>query len=102
MVAIGGFSRIWGVLFGVAFVTLVSEALKPLGDYDVVVFGLLLVVAVGYFPQGMLQTPGAAGRPPLRYLREPAPRCHRDTSSRSKPPPSGLWGPPGSTQFPFP
>ncbi len=72
MVAIGGFSRIWGVLFGVAFVTLVSEALKPLGDYDVVVFGLLLVVAVVYCPEGMLQTVVAAGRHLVRYRREPA------------------------------
>ena len=55
MVALGGFSRIWGVLFGVAFVTLVSEVLKPLGNYDVIVFGALLVWTMIYCPQGLLQ-----------------------------------------------
>src|SRR5260370_3053669 len=54
MVAIGGFARIWGVLFGVAFVALASEALRPLGDYDTVVFGLLLVVAGVYCRDGLL------------------------------------------------
>lgn len=54
MVAIGGFAQIWGVLFGVAFVSLVSEVLKPLGGYDTVVFGVLLVVAVIYCRNGLL------------------------------------------------
>lgn len=55
IVAIGGFARIWGVLFGVAFVTLLSEALKPLGDYDTIVFGVLLVWTMIYCPQGLLE-----------------------------------------------
>lgn len=54
MVAIGGFANIWGVLFGVAFVTLLSELLKPLGFYDVVIFGLLLVTVMIFFPNGLL------------------------------------------------
>ncbi|MFG1350241.1 branched-chain amino acid ABC transporter permease [Xanthobacter autotrophicus] len=54
MVALGGFANIWGVLFGVAFVTLVGEALKPLGAFDVIAYGVLLVVSVIFFPQGLL------------------------------------------------
>lgn len=54
MVALGGFANIWGVLFGVAFVTLVGEALKPLGAFDVIAYGLLLVVSVIFFPRGLL------------------------------------------------
>jgi branched-chain amino acid transport system permease protein len=54
MVAIGGFTDVWGVLFGVAFITLLGEALKPLGAYDVVAYGVLLVVCVIYFPRGLL------------------------------------------------
>lgn len=54
MVALGGFANVWGVLFGVAFVTLVGEALKPLGAFDVIAYGVLLVVSVIYFPQGLL------------------------------------------------
>lgn len=55
MVAIGGFARIWGVLFGVAFVTLVSELLKPFGNYDMVLFGALLVWTMIFCPQGLLE-----------------------------------------------
>jgi len=54
MVAIGGFSNIWGVLFGVAFVTVLSEFLKPLGYFDVVIFGVLLVSVMVFCPKGLL------------------------------------------------
>lgn len=55
MVAIGGFARIWGVLFGVAFVTLLSEVLKPFGDYDIILFGLLLILTMIFCPEGLLE-----------------------------------------------
>ena len=55
MVAVGGFADVWGVLFGVAFITLLGEVLKPLGAYDVVAYGVLLVVCVVYFPRGLLR-----------------------------------------------
>lgn len=54
MVAIGGFTSIWGVLLGVAFVTLISEVLKPLGAYDILVFGAMLVFIIIYCPRGIL------------------------------------------------
>jgi branched-chain amino acid transport system permease protein len=55
MVAIGGFADVWGVLFGVIFITVVGELLKPLGAYDVVAYGALLVVCVIYCPDGLLR-----------------------------------------------
>lgn len=55
MVAIGGFRSVTGVLFGVAFVTIVAEPLQQLGYYDVVVFGLLLVVIMILCPNGLFQ-----------------------------------------------
>lgn len=54
IVALGGFAGIWSVLFGVFFVILVSEVLKPFGRYDVVVYGLLLVTVMVYCPRGLL------------------------------------------------
>lgn len=54
MVAIGGFAQIWGVAFGVVFVTVLGELLKPLGGYDIVVFGILLVGVILYCPNGLL------------------------------------------------
>lgn len=54
MVALGGFAGIWGVLFGVVFVVVTSELLKPLGRFDVVIYGVLLVVVMIYCPRGLL------------------------------------------------
>jgi branched-chain amino acid transport system permease protein len=72
MVALGGFAGIWGVLFGVFFVVLIGEVLKPFGRYDVIIYGVLLVVVMIYCPRGMLQ--GLADLYRLvarRPLREP-------------------------------
>lgn len=54
MVALGGFAGIWSVLFGVFFVVMTSELLKPLGNYDVVLYGVLLVVVMVWCPRGLL------------------------------------------------
>ncbi len=54
MVAIGGFSGVWSVLFAVVFITVITEPLQDLGYLDVVVYGLLLVVISIKFPQGLL------------------------------------------------
>jgi branched-chain amino acid transport system permease protein len=54
MVALGGFAGIWSVLFGVFFVVITSEVLKPLGRYDVVFYGVLLVVVMIWCPRGLL------------------------------------------------
>ena len=53
MVAIGGFGNIAGVVFGVAFVTLITEPLQELGYFDVVVFGMLLVASMLIAPDGL-------------------------------------------------
>jgi len=53
IVAIGGFTNIWGVLFGAATITILGETLKPLGNYDVIAYGLLLVGVVIFCPKGL-------------------------------------------------
>ena len=70
MVAVGGFANIWGVLFGVAFITLIGESLKPLGSYDVIAYGALLIVVIIFFPRGLLEGIGAL----FMNLRMPAMR----------------------------
>ena len=55
IIAIGGFRSIPGVLFATLFVTVITEPLQQLGYYDVVVYGLFLVVIIAYMPQGLLQ-----------------------------------------------
>jgi branched-chain amino acid transport system permease protein len=53
MVALGGFAGIWSVLFGVFFVVMTGEMLKPLGQYDVILYGGLLVIVMIWFPRGL-------------------------------------------------
>ena len=53
MVALGGFAGIWSVLFGVFFVVMTGEVLKPLGQYDVILYGVLLVIVMIWFPRGL-------------------------------------------------
>jgi branched-chain amino acid transport system permease protein len=70
MVAIGGFNNIAGVVFGVAFVTVITEPLQELGYYDVVVFGFLLVISILLAPDGL---PSGVRRLWFRYrLRQSA------------------------------
>jgi branched-chain amino acid transport system permease protein len=68
MVAIGGFQSIGGVLAGVAFATVVTEPLQDLGYYDVVVFGVLLVVITIFCPAGLLQAVVDGARRAARTL----------------------------------
>ncbi|HLG79855.1 MAG TPA: branched-chain amino acid ABC transporter permease [Bradyrhizobium sp.] len=70
MVAIGGFADVWGVVFGVIFITIVGELLKPLGAYDVVAYGVLLVVSVIYCPNGLLRGASTLARSSLRMAGE--------------------------------
>jgi branched-chain amino acid transport system permease protein len=58
MVAVGGFASVWGALFGAAFVTVIGEPLQKLGHFDVIAYGLLLVVVMVFFPQGVLRALG--------------------------------------------
>jgi branched-chain amino acid transport system permease protein len=53
MIAVGGFQSLPGVLLGVAFVTIVTEPLQHLGYFDVVVFGIVLVLVMIFFPRGL-------------------------------------------------
>ena len=55
IIAIGGFRSIGGVLFATMFVTVITEPLQELGYYDVVTYGLFLVIIITYMPQGLLQ-----------------------------------------------
>lgn len=69
MVALGGFAGIWSVLFGVFFVVMTSEILKPLGNYDVVLYGVLLVVVMVRCPRGLLDGLSMLWRAALRLWR---------------------------------
>jgi branched-chain amino acid transport system permease protein len=69
MVAVGGFASIWGVLFGSVIVTVVGEALQTLGHFDVIGFGLLLVMVMIFLPGGVPQGLGMLRRRPTAPSR---------------------------------
>jgi len=63
MVVLGGLGNIWGSLLGSGTITALGEFLRRFGDYDVAAFGLILMLAIIFLPQGMS---GALARLSLR------------------------------------
>jgi branched-chain amino acid transport system permease protein len=64
MAAVGGMSTVWGAPFGAALVTVLTEALRAIvpkitngatGEYEIIVFGLLLLYIMLRVPQGLVQ-----------------------------------------------
>ncbi|MBW1988215.1 MAG: branched-chain amino acid ABC transporter permease [Deltaproteobacteria bacterium] len=53
MVVIGGMASIWGSLFGAGLLTLLPEWLHVFSEYEVMIYGLVLVVVMIFFPQGL-------------------------------------------------
>lgn len=71
MVVVGGMGSIWGTLFGTALITLLPEWIEALENYKEILHGLILVVILLFFPQGLvtgiadkIRTHMAIGRPP--------------------------------------
>ena len=54
MVAVGGLRNVVGIVFGVAFVTMITEPLQEFGYFDVVVFGVMLVASMLLAPEGIV------------------------------------------------
>ncbi|MEW5736656.1 MAG: branched-chain amino acid ABC transporter permease [Thermodesulfobacteriota bacterium] len=53
MVVIGGMASIWGSLFGAALLTLLPEFLHIFSDYEMVIYGLILMLVMIFFPEGL-------------------------------------------------
>ena len=54
MVIIGGLGSIYGSFLGAAILTLMPELLRVLQDFDIIVYGLLLVIMTMYMPGGLI------------------------------------------------
>lgn len=59
MVVIGGMASTYGAVLGAALMTLLPQLLSGLEDYEMLVFGLILMVSMIVLPQGLL--PGLRG-----------------------------------------
>lgn len=53
MVVIGGMASIWGSLLGASLLTLLPDWLHVFAEYEMVVYGLILMVVMIFLPQGL-------------------------------------------------
>jgi len=54
MVAVGGMMNVWGALVGTIIMTILPESLRFLHDYDILVYGLILLVIMMFMPNGIV------------------------------------------------
>ena len=53
MVAIGGIGLYWGAVVGAVLLTVLPEALRRFGDWEVPLYGLALIVVILFLPRGI-------------------------------------------------
>ncbi|WDP89208.1 MAG: branched-chain amino acid ABC transporter permease [Desulfobacter sp.] len=53
MVVIGGMASVWGALLGASLLTLLPEVLHGFAEYEMIIFGLILMVVMIFLPQGL-------------------------------------------------
>ncbi|MFW6437968.1 MAG: branched-chain amino acid ABC transporter permease [Armatimonadota bacterium] len=53
MVVLGGQGTLWGPVLGAVTITFIQEVLRPWAEYDIVVYGLLLMVLMIVMPGGL-------------------------------------------------
>jgi branched-chain amino acid transport system permease protein len=53
MVVIGGMASIWGALLGASLLTMLPEWLHAFADFEMVVYGLILMLVMVVMPQGL-------------------------------------------------
>jgi branched-chain amino acid transport system permease protein len=53
MVLIGGMGSLWGSVFGTFLLTILPEFLHAVREYNVLIYGAILMVVLIFFPQGL-------------------------------------------------
>ena len=74
MVLVGGMGSLWGSVFGALLLTILPEALHAVKEYNVLVYGLTLMVVLVFFPHGVWPGIAAAlgrGKPGGQESGEP-------------------------------
>ena len=73
MVIIGGLASIYGSLLGAALLTVLPEMLRAFQDYDIIVYGLLLIVMTMFMPGGLVKgVPSVFSRVWSKLQRRPS------------------------------
>jgi branched-chain amino acid transport system permease protein len=55
MVVLGGMASIWGSFLGAAVLTVLPEILTVFHDYEVIIFGAILMVVMIFLPRGLVR-----------------------------------------------
>ena len=55
MVVLGGMGSLWGALAGALFLTVLPEVLRAIEDYDILIYGALLILCMMFLPGGLAQ-----------------------------------------------
>ena len=92
MVVVGGMASIWGSLFGASLLTILPEWLHVFSDYEMIVYGLVLMIIMIFLPQGLTRglvdlyerSAGLSRRPstpqgPAKDNEEPKPKSQERT-----------------------
>jgi branched-chain amino acid transport system permease protein len=58
MVVFGGMASVFGAVVGAAVLTTLPQLLTVLKDYEMMVFGAVLIVTMVFLPQGIVPTLG--------------------------------------------
>jgi branched-chain amino acid transport system permease protein len=58
MVVIGGIRNVWGAFIGAAVITFLPEFLTFLEDFDVLAYGVILLIIVMFMPEGLVSLGG--------------------------------------------
>jgi branched-chain amino acid transport system permease protein len=71
MAVIGGLASVWGAIFGAGTTRILSdELLLRFGEWDVVIYGLILMLVMIFMPEGLfVRLKDVLGRWRLRYSR---------------------------------
>ena len=56
MVVFGGMASIWGAVIGAALLTVLPQFLTVFKDYEMMVFGAVLIATMVFFPRGIVPT----------------------------------------------
>jgi branched-chain amino acid transport system permease protein len=53
MAVVGGLASVWGAIFGAGAVTYLNDRLLDFGSYNIIAFGLILMVVMIFLPKGL-------------------------------------------------
>jgi branched-chain amino acid transport system permease protein len=66
MVLVGGMGSLWGSVFGAIFLTLLPEILHGVKEYNVLVYGFILMAVLMFFPKGLFPVIRSSGASVIR------------------------------------